>query len=49
MDNDEQRLALEKILNNKTAVETQLQNLPLVVETPSLRKLKTESEFKCRV
>ena len=42
MGDDEQRDALEKITANKFNVETKLQNLPLIIETPSLMKLKTE-------
>lgn len=42
MDDDEQKNALEKITSNKLNVETKLQNLPLIIETPSLMKLKTE-------
>lgn len=43
MEEDEQREALEKIIQNKIIVETKLHNLPLIVETPSSMRLKTES------
>ena len=43
MEDGEQKEALEKIVHSKDNVETQLRNLPLIIETPSLMKLKSES------
>ena len=43
MEDEEQKEALEKIVHSKDNVEAQLRNLPLIIETPSLMKLKTAS------